>query len=57
MTVSTPALARPSVGTLRLRNGENVVTITGGPHRVLVRPAHLDTFIADLEEIEEELSK
>ena len=54
MTVSTPALARPSVGTIRLRNGENVVTITGGPHRVLVRPQHLSTLLDDLAEHEED---
>lgn len=57
MTVSTPALARPSVGTIRLRNGEQAITISAAGQRVIVRPAHLDTFIADLEEIEEELSK
>lgn len=45
-----PILARPSVGTLRLRDGENVVTIAGGPHRVLVRAAHLSTLLDDLEE-------
>ena len=54
MTVTMPALARPSVGTLRLRNGENVVTITGGPHRVLVRPQHLSTLLDDLSEYEED---
>ena len=50
MTVSTPALARPSVGTTRLRNGEDVLTITGGPHRVLVRHAHAETLLDDLED-------
>ena len=54
MTVSTPALARPSVGTLRLRSGEAVLTITGGPHRVLVRPEHLSTLLDDLSEHEED---
>ena len=49
-----PALSRPSVGTLRLRNGENVVTITGGPHRVLVRLQHLSTLLDDLSEHEED---
>ena len=54
MTVSTPALARPSVGTLRLRSGEAVLTITGGPHRVLVRPEHLSALLDDLAEHEED---
>ena len=54
MTVSTPALARPSVGTLRLRNGEQAVTISAGPHRVLVRPQHLSTLLDDLAEHEED---
>ena len=49
-----PALARPSVGTIRLRNGEDVVTITGGPHRVLVRREHLSTLLDDLSEYEED---
>ena len=57
MTVSMPALARPSVNLMTLRDGTSAIAISGGPNRVLVRPAHLDTFIADLEEIEEELSK
>ena len=57
MNVTMPALVRPSVGTLRLRNGEQAVAISAGGQRVLVRAAHLDAFIADLEEIEEELSK
>lgn len=55
MTVSTPALARPSVGTILLRDGEQAITISAGPHRVLVRPQHVDAFLTDLEEIEEEL--
>ena len=55
MTVSTPALARPSVGTLRLRSGEAVLTITGGPHRVLVRHAHADALIDDIEDALEQM--
>ena len=50
MTVTMPALARPSVGTLRLRNGEAVLTITGGPHRVLVRHAHAEALLDDIED-------
>ena len=52
MTVSTPApiLARPSVGTLRLRSGEHVLTITGGPHRVLVRRTHAEALLDDIED-------
>ena len=54
MTVAMPALARPSVGTLRLRNGERAVTISAGGHRVLVRPQHLSTLLDDLAEHEED---
>ena len=49
-----PALARPSVGTLRLRNGEQAVTISAGGQRVLVRPQHLSTLLDDLSEYEED---
>ena len=48
--MTSPALSRPSVGTTILRSGENVVTITGGPHRVLVRPQHADALIDDIED-------
>ena len=54
MTVTMPALARPSVGTLRLRNGERAVTISAGGHRVIVRPRHLSTLLDDLAEHEED---
>ena len=50
MTVTMPALARPSVGTLRLRNGERAVTISAGGQRVLVRHAHAETLIDDIED-------
>ena len=50
-----PILARPSVGTLRLRSGEHVLTITGGPHRVLVRHAHADALIDDIEDALEQI--
>ncbi|MFD4007861.1 hypothetical protein ACFWQK_09045 [Brachybacterium paraconglomeratum] len=56
MTVSTPALARPSVGMMLLRDGTTAVAVSAGPHRILVRAAHLDAFLTDLEEIEEELN-
>ena len=52
-----PALARPSVNLMTLRDGTSAIAVSAGPHRILVRAAHLDTFIADLEEIEEEMSK
>ena len=52
-----PALSRPSVNLMTLRDGTSAVAVSAGPHRILVRPAHLDTFLTDLEEIEEELSK
>ena len=54
MTVTTPVLVRPSVGTLRLRNGEQAVTISAGGHRVIVRPRHLSTLLDDLSEYEED---
>ena len=57
MTVSTPVLMRPTVGTLRLRSGEQAVTISAGGHRIIVRPRHLSTLLDDLSEHEEELSK
>ena len=52
-----PALSRPSVNLMTLRDGTTAVAVSAGPHRILVRAAHLDTFLTDLEEIEEELSK
>ena len=54
MNVSTPALARPSVGTIRLRNGEQAVTISAAGQRVIVRAAHLSTLLDDLSEHEED---
>ena len=51
--MNSPALARPSVGTMRLRNGEHAVTISAGSQRVIVRPAHLSTLLDDLSEHEE----
>lgn len=52
--MNTPRLARPSVGTLRLRDGDNAVTITAAGQRVIVRPQHLGTLIGDLIELEDE---
>ena len=54
--MSTPILMRPTISALTLRNGERAVAISAGGHRVIVRHAHLDAFIADLEEIEEGLN-
>ena len=54
MTVTTPVLVRPSVGTIRLRSGEQAVTISAGGHRVIVRPAHLSALLDDLAEHEED---
>ena len=45
-----PILARPSIGTIRLRNGERAVTISAGGQRVLVRHAHAETLIDDIED-------
>ena len=53
--MSTPILMRPSVNLMTLRNGEQAVAISAAGKRIIVRAAHLDVFIADLEEIEEEL--
>lgn len=49
-------LSRPSANLMTLRDGTTAIAISGGPNRVLVRPNHLDTFLADLEEIEKELN-
>ena len=54
MTVTMPALARPSVGTIRLRNGEHAVTISAAGQRSIVRPQHLSTLLDDLSEHEED---
>ena len=53
--MSTPILMRPVVGTLRLRSGEAVLTITGGPHRVLVRRTHAEALLDDLEDALEQM--
>ena len=55
--MNSPALARPSVNLMTLRDGTSAIAVSAGPHRILVRAAHLDAFLTDLEEIEEELSK
>lgn len=52
--MTAPILARPSVGTLRLRDGEQAVTISAAGQRVIVRPAHLSTLLDDLAEHEED---
>ena len=49
--MSTPILARPSVGTIRLRDGEQAITITGGPHRVIVRHTHAEALLDDIEDV------
>ena len=54
MNALSPALARPSVGTIRLRNGEQAITISAAGQRVIVRPQHLSTLIDDLSEHEED---
>ena len=55
--MSTPILARPSVGTIKLRDGERAVTISAAGQRIIVRPQHLSTLLDDLSEHEEQLSK
>ena len=54
--MSTPILARHVVGRILLRDGEQAITITGGPHRVIVRHAHLSALLDDLSEHEEGLN-
>ena len=48
--MNSPALSRPSVNLMTLRSGEAVLTITGGPHRVLVRRTHADALLDDIED-------
>lgn len=52
--MTAPILARPSVGTIRLRNGEQAITISAANMRVIVRTAHLSTLLDDLSEHEED---
>lgn len=49
-----PILARPSVGTIRLRDGERAITVSAAGQRVIVRPQHLSTLLDDLAEHEED---
>ena len=49
-----PILARPSVGTLRLRDGERAITVSAAGQRVIVRPEHLAGLLDDLSEHEED---
>ena len=53
--MSTPILMRPTISALTLRNGERAITITGGPHRVIVRHAHADALIDDIEDALEQM--
>jgi len=48
--MSTPILMRPSVNLMTLRSGEAVLTITGGPHRVIVRRTHAEALLDDIED-------
>lgn len=52
--MSTPRLARPSVGKIRLRDGERAITVSAAGQRVIVRPEHLSTLLDDLSEHEED---
>ncbi|WP_193118395.1 hypothetical protein [Brachybacterium tyrofermentans] len=59
MTATTPAplrFARPTVSGIRLRNGEQGVTIIAADQRVIVRQEHLAALIDDLTEHEEDES-
>ena len=57
MTASTPILMRPTISALTLRSGEQAVAVSAAGKRIIVRAAHLDAFLTDLEEIEEGLGK
>ena len=48
--MNSPALVRPSVATLRLRSGEQAIAISAGGQRVLVRHAHAETLLDDIED-------
>ena len=48
--MNSPALSRPSVGTLRLRSGEQAITISAGGHRVIVRRTHAEALLDDIED-------
>ena len=50
----TATLSRPSANLMTLRDGTTAIAITGGPHRVLVRHAHLSALLDDLAEHEED---
>lgn len=45
-----PILARPSVGTIRLRDGERAVTVSAAGQRVIVLRKHADALLDDLED-------
>ena len=53
--MNTPILMRPTVNLMTLRNGEAVLTITGGPHRVIVRRQHIDALLDDIEDALEQI--
>ena len=53
--MNSPTLSRPSVNLMTLRSGEAVLTITGGPHRVLVRRQHIDALLDDIEDALEQI--
>ena len=48
--MNSPALSRPSVNLMTLRSGEQAITITGGPHRVIVRRTHAEALLDDIED-------
>lgn len=53
--MSTPILMRPVVGTLRLRSGEQAITISAGGHRVIVRRTHAEALLDDIEDALEQI--
>ena len=48
--MNSPALSRPSAGTIRLRSGEQAIAISAGGQRVLVRPQHAEALLDDIED-------
>ena len=48
--MTTPILMRPTISALTLRNGEQAIAISAGGQRVLVRHAHAETLIDDIED-------
>ena len=55
MTVTMPALVRPTVSTLTLRSGEQALAVSAGGQRVIVRHAHAEALLDDIEDALEQM--